>query len=265
MTFFKYAPLLIFLFFILSACGGQSLRIKSYAPVPELGVKISGTIVKPDGEGPFPAVVFLHSCAGRASNDYEWANRLKNWGYVTYLLDSFGGRGVSNVCSSGKVTTLERALDAHAAKVQLGALSFVDRDRIGVMGYSHGGRTVLDAVSYNLVEYSLPEEARDPFKAAISLYPYCHTSIDTNTHTMILIGDKDDWTPSSACEMNRPAAHDQGQEIVVKVYPGAYHKFDDMSKISPKITSSGHYLAYNRSAMQDAVPRVKAFFDKHLR
>jgi dienelactone hydrolase len=245
---------------LLSGCSG-SIKIKSFAPTPERGQIISGTITKPDGEGPFPGVVILHGCAGVKDIDYQWAHRLKEWGYASLVLDSHSPRGISNNCMNRKVTILERALDAHAAKVQFGKLPFVDRNRIGVIGFSEGGGTILEAVNYNLVEYTLPDGSRDPFKAAVALYPYCRNIVDANTNLLILIGDKDDWTPSSLCEMNLPRPHDKVSEILLKIYPGAVHSFDSHK---PDRAFLGHSLGYSSSAMSDAVPRVKAFFDKHL-
>lgn len=263
MQFIKLVFFFIVLSFLLSACASQSFKIKSYAPSPERGVTLSGTIIKPEGNGPFPGVVFLHGCSGIVGNEYEWASRLKKWGYATYILNSFGGRGVSDVCKSRKVSFLERALDAHAAKVQFGNLPFIDEDRVGVMGYSHGAGTILQAVDSSLAVYTLPEEAREPFKAAVALYPYCRFPVKTNTHTLILIGEKDDWTPASLCEMNKPKPTSADIDVVLKIYPGTYHKFDDSSKMTPKF-HLGHYLSYSSSAMKDAVPRVKDFFDRNL-
>jgi len=75
-------------------------------------------------------------------------------------------------------------------------------------------------VNYNLVEYSLPEGSRDPFKGAVALYPFCRSQVDANTNLMILMGDADTWIPASLCEMNLPQAHNDSDEFIFKVYPG---------------------------------------------
>jgi len=249
-----------FVALILGGCASR-LPIKSYAPTPERGVVIKGSVTRPEGDGPFPGVIILHGCSGIRDNDYDWARRLKTWGYASLILDSYGTRGIMDNCGKKKLSPFERALDAHAAKVKFGALPFVDRDRIGVLGYSEGGITTLHAVNFNLVAYSLPSEARDPFKAAVALYPHCYSRVESNTNVLILIGEKDDWTPATACEMNLPVAHDPSDEIQLKIYPGAYHKFDEQR---PSRVYHGHTLEYNSAAMKDAVPRIKSFIDKHL-
>jgi hypothetical protein len=65
---------------------------------------LKGTLMKPKGDGPFPAVVLLHGCegmGGAGSDAYNrWASRLKSWGYLTLQVDSFGPRGDSFICSN---------------------------------------------------------------------------------------------------------------------------------------------------------------------
>ena len=44
---------------------------------------IEGYLSKPDGSGPFPAVVFLHGCGGLSANArHAVAERMTSWGYV---------------------------------------------------------------------------------------------------------------------------------------------------------------------------------------
>ena len=36
--------------------------------------------------------------------------------------------------------------------------------------------------------------------ALLAYYPYCYDSVQFSTPTLVLIGDKDDWTPAKLCE-----------------------------------------------------------------
>src|SRR5262245_24930116 len=57
-------------------------------------VALDGYLLKPEGAGPFPAAVLMHGCAGIIpSIDGVWAERLRDWGYATLLVDSFATRG----------------------------------------------------------------------------------------------------------------------------------------------------------------------------
>lgn len=111
-------------------------------------VTLTGQLTKPEGNGPFPAVVLLHGCSGINMFPDAWSERLANWGYVAFMVDSFGPRGFKEICTNlFRVHHPLRVQDAYDALSYLSALPFVDRNRIGLMGWSHGGLSALAAVS----------------------------------------------------------------------------------------------------------------------
>ena len=59
-----------------------------------VGLTLTGKLNKPDGDGPFPAVVLLHATTGITSSYDVWMERFKEWKYVTLLVDSFSPRGI---------------------------------------------------------------------------------------------------------------------------------------------------------------------------
>lgn len=223
---------------------------------------VTAELTQPDGDGPFPAVVMLHGCSGpwKPWGDL-WSGRLVRWGYVVLQVDSFGPRGYpEGICDRpGAVAATARAEDAHVAKGYLQGLPFVDPDRIGVLGMSHGGWSALWAVQNS---YLVETPRSDPFKAAATLYPYCEEALyRLDAPLLILIGELDDWTPASRCEgmtVDDPA----GQGAALEVYPQATHVFDvDL----PERTYLGHSLQHHPEAADDAEARIKAFLAEHLR
>ena len=225
---------------------------------------LKGTLIKPKGNGPFPAVVLLHGCdgmGGTGSDSYNrWASRLKSWGYVILQVDSFGPRGDSFICSNDELMKKyvpKRAMDAHDAQSYLAGLRFVDPKRIAVMGWSHGALSTIASVS------ETPGKNVVPFQASIAFYPYCYKTLgDLNAPLLILIGALDDWCPAELCSSNMPKQGKTKHEVILKVYPGAYHNFDwpDMDVIY-----MGHVLQYNRQAESDAIIQTKEFLEKHLK
>jgi dienelactone hydrolase len=216
---------------------------------------LTGKLTKPQGNGPFPTVVLLHGCSGiRADRDDFWAERFAKWGYVAFQVDSFGPRGLSSVCEDDSLLFSiipKRAQDAYDAKSHLAGLPFVDRNRIGVMGWSHGGMTTLSVVD---------QKRDDPFRSAIAFYPYCTQILSGfNAPLLILIGEKDDWTPDYACSTQMRSGQ-TGPEVILKIYPDSYHGFDGKDMII-----AGHKLLYNPTAAADAIIQVKAFLAKHLK
>ena len=143
----------------------QSVSFKS-APAAEDSLVLKSNLYKPEGDGPFPAVVVLHGCAGIDYHFRSWPEQLKKWGYVALIVDSFGPRGVGRVCGhSFRVSALERAADSYGAAIYLKQLPYVDTENIGLVGFSHGGWTGMRAVQRNF-PYSVKMETI-PLKAKV--------------------------------------------------------------------------------------------------
>ena len=88
---------------------------------------------KPSGDGPFPAVIMMHGCAG--DNEYldPWEKRLLSLGYVVLRVDSIGPRYQGTFCGSAEhvKTAKWRSQDAYDAKTYLNQLKFIDKDNVG--------------------------------------------------------------------------------------------------------------------------------------
>jgi dienelactone hydrolase len=227
-----------------------------------VGLPLSGAdaeLYRPQSAGPSAAIVLLHGCNGVGPHDRYWARLLAQWGYVTLLIDSFRPRGFTEVCNRGRLVPPElRAADAFAGEQYLRAQPFVRADRIGVIGFSHGGWTVLKAV---LAGVARPASA-PPFAAAVAFYPACNPpGTPLETDTLILIGEADDWTPAWRCVRWRDLAQTNGHTLGLKTYPGALHAFD---ALTPPHDFAGHHIGREPAAAQDATAETRAFFAARL-
>ncbi len=248
--------LLLFLAEVPLAYAGESVTFKGTGEA-RTPLILTGKLTKPQGNGPFPAVVLLHGCEGiMANRDDLWAERLASWGYVTFQVDSFGPRGLSSICEDVALvfsTIAQRAQDTYDAKSYLTGLPFVDRNRIAVMGWSHGGGTTISVIA---------QKRNDPFRSAIAFYPYCDQPlVDLNAPLLILIGEKDRWTPAISCSLRMPREQTK-PEVVLKIYPDSHHGFD-AEGLDRHIM--GFRLLSNPVAAADAIIQVKAFLNKHLK
>ena len=248
--------LLLALLAVDRAEAGEFIQFKSD------GTTLTGYLARPDGTGPFPAVVVLHGCGGFHSSMLTWTDALARWGYVALGVDSFGPRGISANCGSFP----QQPGDGFAALHHLVGLPFVRADRVALMGFSMGGFSTLTSLEQGSIGALFP----DKFRAGIAFYPMCRGSSGLMTvPTLGLIGREDDWTPAAGCEdMVAGRAGPAGDRSNVKliVYPGAYHAYDltDLG-LSPKgFEFLGHHLEYNEAATRDSYLQVREFLKRTL-
>jgi len=218
---------------------------------------LSGDMYRPDGPGPFPAVVLLHGCSGIKENQRQWAELLREWGYVAYVLDSLGPRGLGPICTKKVLSAKTRAVDAYDAKDYLSSLPFVRTDRIGVMGWSHGGSAVLYAAN------SATGRAGDSFRAYIALYPGCWRPMaGVRGPLLILAGARDDWTPAGPCQkLAKTMADRNSYPVIIKIFPQATHAWD---RDKPPRRYRGHNLQYDPVATSDSQAMVRKFLGESL-
>jgi dienelactone hydrolase len=248
--------------------------------IPADPMTLHGTLYRPEGDGPFPAVVAMHDCGGlirrpaTQSQLYgEWANLLVGKGFVVLFPDSFGSRGLGPQCreANRKVRARrERVADANAARRWLQSQSYVKADHISLLGWSHGGAAALWTVRRTAV----PHDGGADFRSAVALYPSCRrlreTAWSARVPTLILIGSADDWTPAPACQQMVAGARGRSARAEIVVYPGAFHEFDRANSpirlrtglINTVDPSGRAHGGTNPAARNDALKRVPAWLEK---
>jgi dienelactone hydrolase len=138
-------------------------------------------------------------------------------------VDSFGPRGVGPNLPHYRVSFVQMARDAFAARRLLIERGIAPQ-RVAVMGLSKGGTAALYAIDRGL----LPGQA-DRFPVAVALYPPCHLRARAPSPAgavFIGLGEKDDLTGVKQCQEIAQAYEGAGAKVVVKLYPDAAHGFD---------------------------------------
>lgn len=142
---------------------------------------VPATVVLPDGDGPFPAVVMNHGHGGgrQEGGGFErLANALAEAGLATIRMD-FAGVGDSQA-PWPEQTLASMISDSNASRDYLVANYPVDPDQLGILGYSMGGRVTL----------SIVEAADNPYKAVGLLAP----SANPGKHlALMLAGSEDEY------------------------------------------------------------------------
>jgi dienelactone hydrolase len=124
--------------------------------------------------------------------------------------------------------------DAYAALVYLRSRPDIDPGRIGLLGWSRGAGTTLDAMTRR-------PPALDGYAAAVAFHPGCRTRAKRADRfhpyapLLVLIGASDDWTPAAPCETLAGEVAARGEPMRIVVYPGAYHDFDNPGLRSKRV------------------------------
>jgi dienelactone hydrolase len=211
------------------------------------------------------AVVMLHGCGGayraRAATRAEglsqrmreYAKFFNDRGVHVLVTDSLTPRGERELCTQAMkgraISQRERRLDALGALQWLAEHPRVASERIGLVGWSHGGGTVLAAIdaTHEAVKRSKVKPAM-----AVAFYPGCSASLKqasdgglerpvgvglsstlplTSTLT-VMMGSLDDWTPPEPCRSLTQAWRQLGADVTLIEYAGAYHGFDGTSAVA---------------------------------
>ena len=279
----------------LTACAAAAPEGTLATSAPNGAVEqIPIVIARPDGPGPFPAVVILHDCSGLGPGSSgapgRWSRELVARGYVVLMPDSFTTRGhPGGVCtdasrSRGEVGPARRVVDAYAALAHARSLPFVDGRRVGVMGGSHGGSTTLAVMAPESGGEPLARDRRGGFAAAVALYPGCRAALGrwrgdgSGTYRavaplLILIGEKDDWTPAAPCVELARSSRSTEHPVDIVVYPGAHHSFDSdrpVRYVATRVNMNapagrGATTGGDPQAWADSIRRVTEFFERTLR
>ena len=229
--------------------------------------------------GARPAVIGLHGCnglyvrGGLGARERAMSDLLRERGYHVLLPDSFTPRGLRELCTlplaQRPLRAAERRADIQAAVEWLAARSEVDRTRIVVLGWSHGGSAVLAALNHRIGVQ--PLQAR----AAVAFYPGCSPYARTQgsylpvAPLLILIGELDDWTPPAPCiELGKWTP-----KVKVQVFPDSHHGFDHPSsrvRVRTDVTSgikrdAGVTVGSNAHARKQAYAAMFKFLEHELR
>jgi carboxymethylenebutenolidase len=152
-----------------SIVGGERLEALADSIIPGVNGEpdVLAYVAKPDGEGPFPAVIMIHEFYGLNESIIGKAEGLSQEGYYVIAPDTFRGatttwipRAIYQVISA-KQETVNADLDSVSAWLE--SQTDVDANRIAIAGFCYGGRTSLlyslhnSKLAATVVFYGAPE------------------------------------------------------------------------------------------------------------
>ena len=214
---------------------------------------------KPEGSGPFPAVMMVSGCSGFdakfAKSHYDAVQkRLVELGYVTLRVNYLAARNAAS-CQPN-VSTQEVAADIGIATEYLKQKPFVKKGAINVIGWSYGASGALQALGRR--------NSREPVQvdAVVSYYPHCGfiwQRWEPDTPVLVLAGTLDNIAPIRQCDYFFRGL--PSNKLVVRVYDDAHHCFD-MSDLPAQTIGEFGTMGYNEAAAKSAWSEVTNFLRK---
>jgi carboxymethylenebutenolidase len=185
---------------------------------------IAGYLARPQGPGPFPAVLVIHEWWGLTDWVKENARRLAEQGYVALAVDLYGGKVTAD---PGEAHELMRALDDGEAIADLkGAVAFLGArpevapgHKLASIGWCMGGKYAR----------LIAQES-----AAVGPTVICYGSVATEPNQVArlkgkpvlgIFGADDRGIPADKVRQFEAALKAQGNPVDMHIYEGAGHGF----------------------------------------
>lgn len=256
------------------------------------GLTLAALLARPAGGGPFPAVLVNHGSDGLREEWQIWTRTFAEKGYVALALTFRGFPGSEGTETYGK----KEVEDILLAVTYLKGLPFVDKERLGMFGFSKGGFNALLAstrtqdlkavavwgawadmvASYRwaLTQRNSPlpfmREAAARQERIVGGMPEAvpeewriRSAINyvenVTAAVLILHGGKDSFAPVDQVLPFAEALQRLGKKVEVKVYPGEDH---GLFLFSPRPERA---RAASQQTAQDVWDRTIVFFDRTLR
>lgn len=200
----------------------------------------------PPGDGPFPAVLLFHGCGGVRQVTERYAALAVKHGVAAVIVDSLRARNIAyeqalaQVCTGQRLWGRERAADVYAALDLVRQDRKLDFEALGVVGWSHGGWTLLDALT--LAELGTPPDGLAdapsvPFagvQGAFLIYPYVSGPALAMRHDWLIdmpiegvLVERDSMASEADAAMAFNRARQRGAPVSWSVLGGVTHAFDE--------------------------------------
>jgi len=217
-----------------------------------------------------PAMVVVHGSSGPSPHrEGRYARELGKLGIATFVLDSFGPRGVRNTSGKQNRVSMDKVIgDAFAGLRLLATHPRIDRERIGVIGWSKGGGVALNlSASQFLSRYLGGRGLR--FAMHISFYPWCgmqfRTVRPTRAPLLMIIGGADDYNGVADCRRYIGRMRAAGMNARLVVYPGAHHAFDHNPRIGRRRLTRAQNFRNCRLFMDDGLQLIDPRSQQRMR
>jgi dienelactone hydrolase len=217
---------------------GERIEFESTSPISNMDVlekrgrqdTVAGYLTIPKGLKEKAPVVIIQHCGSGVKDwkDLKYAKALNEWGYATFVVDSWDSRKVEGLSPMSGGTRLIPLVDAYSALKVLSKDPRIDPNRIAVLGWANAAQGIL------VSQISKVSEIYGDglhFAAAVAITPvsaglwWISENVE-RTPTLILCGEKDMFAPCEHCRQYAELMDKAGGNITVISYPSAGHAWD---------------------------------------
>lgn len=256
------------------ANGGKSIMGEKTGKSPELissmvqfqsnGDTISAFLCRPKEDVPYPAILLIHEIFGLNNHMKDVASRLAQLGYAVLVVDLWSREGYSNkdmdLQAMRKIVEGipdQRILqDLKAGIKNLKGWNFVNKDRIGVIGFCMGGLyTILLAGQNKDLKAAVAFYGRIVYKETSEKKPISPIEVVKGISCPLLglYGEADTAIPLQDVDLLKKTLEKYKKTYEISTYPGAGHAFFNDTRES-----------YRPEAAKDAWERTVRFFLKNI-
>jgi dienelactone hydrolase len=194
-------------------------------------IKADAMLTLPNStQGRQPVIVIVPGAGGQVEEHLAfWRSRILAAGIGVVAVDPLRIRNLAPD-QSERLTLAADLVDTLRLLKALTAHPLVDRDRIGILGFSRGGLIAWDSQAEAFTTAALGASSGVRFVAHAALYPPCHYAHierrSVQVPALLVLAGADARTPPEQCQSLVKAASTRGYSTQVTVVEGAQHAFD---------------------------------------
>ena len=213
-------------------------------------------VITPEGDGPFPVVIYYQGTGGHNRRQQAWATWFKTHGVASAIVDNAWVHDRFENPTGSRYTG-----DGAIAWDLLKSDKRIDTDRFALMGFSRGGGMTLMAGDQFGNERAVPS-------FAFALYPggfgarRCPTNHEDQTDVHIFFGDKDDVGNADKYLTACRGTARQNENVSYHHLPGATHGYDEphsytfgccKPRITVQVQPNSEAVAATREVIEKAI------------
>ncbi|MBF0527851.1 MAG: dienelactone hydrolase family protein [Deltaproteobacteria bacterium] len=218
--------------------------------------KMKADWIMPDGKGPYPALLILHTSGGVQTADIDFARKLAGRGFACLIPYYFAAYGIKHGSRQEATTTYAEAIfnDLVNELEYLKQDSRIDKNRLGAVGFSMGGYWTAVLAAKGKVQAGVSYYGAYSGAGAREKMTYQFREIIDGHSSPLLImhGENDQTVPVKTAQNLDTILTEQKIPHELKIYPSVDHGYDrSESKADPMAAS-------------DSWERTLKFLDKYL-